>query len=300
MVRVDFQPPVTKKQDTPALPPSPTALPDLPMIEREQVKIAPTPPMTRIVPKMRQAIPPVLTYGDLPTAAKTIVHSTITAPSKAKTPRESPVLPRPLKPPDYQRTERGYDLTDRDTIQASRLTSPQRTTLEGEKLQQTFHQKTETPPQQQHQPIPHPDFQPTPDSTTLWEQMREYHSSSHKWQFNNKQIRTDDGSPLIWTMVHPTSATWNRTYAWNQPLDEYTPWIACQTLPSKPVLLSYAMWTSRPTADTPIRTTPATRALTQPAPQKLLQPAQRTRPPLHHSQHPIHLPNTPYTCQGIA
>jgi len=105
MVRVDFQPPVTKKQDTPALPPSPTALPDLPMIKREQVKIAPPPPMTRIVPKMRQAIPPVLTYGDLPTAAKTIVHSTITAPSKAKTPRESPVLPRPLKPPDYQGTE---------------------------------------------------------------------------------------------------------------------------------------------------------------------------------------------------
>jgi len=58
-----------------------------------------------------------------------------------------------------------------------------------------------------------------------------------------------DASPLIWTMMHPSSTTWNRTYAWNQPLDKYIPWIACQTLSSKPVLLSYTMWNSRQHSD---------------------------------------------------
>jgi len=44
--------------------------------------------------------------------------------------------------------------------------------------------------------------------------------------------------------MHPSSTTWNWTYTWNQPLDMYMPWIACQTLFSKPVLLSNAMWNS--------------------------------------------------------
>jgi len=138
--------------------------------------------------------------------------------------------------------------------------------------------KTEKQPQQPCQHIPHPNHLPAPDRTMLWVQMQEYHSSSHKWHFNNEQPRMDNGSPLIWTMVHTSSATWNWMYAWNQPLDKYIPWIACQTLPSKLVLLSYAMWTSwlpsDLSADTPIRKPPSTMALTQQAQQKQLQSTQ--------------------------
>ena len=63
-----------------------------------------------------------------------------------------------------------------------------------------------------------------------------------------------DGSPLNWTMMHPSSTTWNWTYAWNQPLDKYIPWIACQTLSSKPVLLSHAMWNSLQHSDPMVAT----------------------------------------------
>jgi len=241
---------------------------------------------------MRQEISTVLTYGDLHTDAKTIVHSTITIPYTAKTPREPPVLPRPPKPPD-NKGERGQERSNRDTNRDSRISLPQWTTLEEEKLQHTGHKKTEKQLQQPCQRIPHPNHLPAPDRTTLWAQMREYHSSSRKWHFNNEQSRTDDGSPLIWTMVHTSSAAWNWTYAWNRPLDEYIPWIACQTLPAKPVLLSYAMWTSRPpadlSADTPIRMPPSTTALTQPVQQKRLQSTQRTQRPPHDFSHPSNL-----------
>jgi len=46
----------------------------------------------------------------------------------------------------------------------------------------------------------------------------------------------------FWTMVHLNDETWNRTYTWNRPLDEYTPATACRILSKKPVLISYAMW----------------------------------------------------------
>jgi len=52
MVRANFQLLVIKKRDTPALPPSPKALSDFPMIERVQVKMALMLPMTCIVPNM--------------------------------------------------------------------------------------------------------------------------------------------------------------------------------------------------------------------------------------------------------
>jgi len=140
MVRADFQPPVIKKRDTPALPPSPKALSDFPMIKRVQVKMAPMLPTTHIGPNMRQEISTVLTYGDLHTDAKTIVHSTINIPYTAKTPREPPVLPRPPKPPD-NKGERGQEHSNRDTNRDSRISLPQRTTLEEEKLQHTGHKK---------------------------------------------------------------------------------------------------------------------------------------------------------------
>jgi len=52
MVQANFQLPVIKKRDTPALPPSPKALSDFPMIERAQVKMALMPPTTHIAPNM--------------------------------------------------------------------------------------------------------------------------------------------------------------------------------------------------------------------------------------------------------
>jgi len=52
-------------------------------------------------------------------------------------------------------------------------------------------------------------------------------------------------------MVHLSSATWQATYAWNRPLDEYIPHTACQTLCSKPVLISYALWNVRGSPDFP-------------------------------------------------
>jgi len=111
------------------------------------------------------------------------------------------------------------------------------------KLQQALHKKLEKQLEQQSQSISKPALA-VPNPTTFWEQMPAYYSSSRRWKFNDEMTRMYDGLPLNWTMMHPSSTTWNQTHAWNQPLDKYIPWIACQTLSSKPVLLSYSMWNS--------------------------------------------------------
>jgi len=64
----------------------------------------------------------------------------------------------------------------------------------------------------------------------LWMRMQEYYASSCKWKFNNESTTTDNGSTLIWTMLHLSVNTWNWTYAWHQLLDEYTAWTPCQIL----------------------------------------------------------------------
>jgi len=111
MVQANFQLPVIKKQDTPALTPSPIALSDLPMIKRAQAKMAPMLLTTCTIPKLRQEIPTVLTYRDLKDA-KMITHLTSTAQGKAKTPRELPVLPQPPKPLDYKREKQQQECSN--------------------------------------------------------------------------------------------------------------------------------------------------------------------------------------------
>jgi len=143
------------------------------MIERVQAKMAPMLPTTRIVPKLRQEISTVLTYGDL--------HTDVKTKKRART------------------LQLRYKLRILDYIASTDYAGGGKTPAHRSK-------KTE---KQLHQPcqcISHPDRLPAPDRTTLWAQMQEYHSSSRKWHFNNEQSRTDDGSPLIWTMVHTSSA----------------------------------------------------------------------------------------------
>jgi len=46
-------------------------------------------------------------------------------------------------------------------------------------------------------------------------------------------------------MLHLSENSWNQTYAWHWPLDEYMPWTACQILPTKPILISFALWNTQ-------------------------------------------------------
>jgi len=61
-------------------------------------------------------------------------------------------------------------------------------------------------------------------------------------------------SPLLWMMVHLSSATWHQTYTWNRLLDEYMPPMACPLLHSKPVFMSHALWNVRSPLDWPVIT----------------------------------------------
>jgi len=78
--------------------------------------------------------------------------------------------------------------------------------------------------------------------------MREYYANSRKWTSTMEPF-TNKGSPLVWTMLHLPAENRNWTYAWYQPLDEYSPWTACHIWPIKPCLISHAMWNSRQQSD---------------------------------------------------
>jgi len=216
----------------------------------KQAPTTPTSPTPRTIQKMMAATHPVPTYGQHYSAMQmtdnstAICHQTKSALCQDKTSTEPSGSHQTPKPPDYSWGITQQVHSKQDTV----LVPPvipvlHRNSCEGGKFQQTFYPKIEKQLERQCRSISRPTIA-VPNSTILWEQMRAYYSSSPKWKFNDKPTRMNGESPLIWTMMHPSSTTWNRTYAWNRPLDEYTPWIACQILASKPVLLSYAMWNS--------------------------------------------------------
>jgi len=116
------------------------------------------------------------------------------------------------------------------------------TLLEEDNLQPSLNQNKEKQLEQQGHSTSHPDFMVASDSMLLWIKMQDHYASTLKWKLNNEPTTPEHGSPLIWTMLHPSADTWNQTYTWYQPLDEYMPWTACQILSTKPILISCAMW----------------------------------------------------------
>jgi len=93
-----------------------------------------------------------------------------------------------------------------------------------------------------------------PDTTTFKEKTCNLLSPSMECALACEQAARFCGSPLLWTMVHPSSSTWQAMYAWNRPLDEYIPHTVCQIFHSKPVFISYALWNVRGSPDFPVIT----------------------------------------------
>ncbi len=91
-------------------------------------------------------------------------------------------------------------------------------------------------------------------SKRQWERMRAFYSSMSLWpskeQHNSSAL--EGGSPLLWTMLHPSMAdTWVKTYAWDGHLDNFMPWKACQIdgATVRPPLILYARWNIRQDTD---------------------------------------------------
>ncbi len=73
-----------------------------------------------------------------------------------------------------------------------------------------------------------------------------FYSSFQQWPATVQPNSTGTAgrSPLVWTMLHPPSATAQlQTYLWDRHLDSFMPWTAsnpgCDTWPP---LISHAMW----------------------------------------------------------
>jgi len=66
-------------------------------------------------------------------------------------------------------------------------------------------------------------------------------SSSVRQLLYEQELEIASGSPLIWTMVHPSMDTWCPTYTWSWQLAEYMPTMVHPLL-QKPVLLFFALW----------------------------------------------------------
>jgi len=193
----------------------------------KQAPTTPTSPMPCTVQKMMADTHPVLIYGqhysDVQTTdnSMAIRHQIKSALCQDTTSTEPSVLHQTPNPPDY-----GWGITQQvpflqDTVLIPPFTPLlHRTSRKGGKFQQTSNQKTEKQPERQCRSIARATIA-LPNSTILWEQMRAYYSSSPKWKFKDEPTRMvmDDESPLTWTMMHPSSTTWNQTYAWNWPLD---------------------------------------------------------------------------------
>jgi len=83
--------------------------------------------------------------------------------------------------------------------------------------------------------------------------MQEFHSSINLWPSTERPnlITLEGGSPLVWTMLHPT-AKFSRclTYSWKGHLDNFVPWESAHTNGvERPPLISYARWNIRRSKD---------------------------------------------------
>jgi len=251
MVRADFQSPLTTKQATPVQNPSPIAPHDFNMIERAQEQMSPMLSTLCNVQITRAEILPVHPYESPPTDMRLTIKSTtmtprpaLIAPRAVKTPTASPVLPIPRKPPDD-----GWETTRLAPNQDTRPSPASRIQRQLFQYSPVAENTLRTPNQiitrsERQRCSATPNLAAAADMI-LWASMRDYYLCSSKWRFEEEQTGMDSGSPLTWTMVHPISKTRTQTYAWNRPLDEYMPLTACHLWPSKPVLISYAMWNTR-------------------------------------------------------
>jgi len=108
MARANFQPFSTKKGDTPALIPSPIALPNHHMSGKVKVKITPMTVWHCKVQPTTVGMLPVDIYGPSP-MDKLLINKTTTMPSRSEItilsdrqiPTEPPAQPIPLKPLDH-------------------------------------------------------------------------------------------------------------------------------------------------------------------------------------------------------